>query len=267
MKRLFTLSAICVAALSLLGCGEDYTTKARKWICDHVDHYVCLDKERHALYYFGNHADLQKVDLNTMEEATITSVVDQENETFNFAADLNGYIIPSDKGYSNENSTFVIAIEDEDKYPAQAALIYDTFTGRGTKICQGKFVNIHNNIISCCQVNGSAITSVDVYDAAGNLLEPKKYTGTIARQSVMVELVEKDGALAGSYYYTKYGPGNRIYIYGYVDEDRDFEIEGFNNYGAVCEEWDGTFNNGTFNAEFTNTYNYRSYDFTLNEVK
>ena len=276
MKRLFTLSAICVAMLSLVGCGgNDYEARARKWICDHVDHYVCLDAERHALYSFfektSNGYHFVKLDLDTMEESDIWTLNGVDNVSYNLVYGVEGYIISEDKGYNNENSTFVVVGHD-DKFQSNerySAHIYDTFTQRTTKICQGAKVLVHGNIISCCTTTkgyNAAITSVDVYDAEGKKLEPKCYQGTIAGQGVMVELVEKDGNLAGSYYYTKYGPNNRIYIFGEMDEDNDFDIEGFNANGVNCEDWEGKLVNGVITAEFLNTYNYRTYNFTLTEV-
>lgn len=276
MKRLFTLSAICVAMLSLVGCGgNNYETRARHWVCDHFDHYACLDKERHALYSF--HEDIStgrvflKVDLETMEETKIWDVKDNDGVTYSLDYGVEGYIIPEDKGYNNENSSFVIVGNDRnfESNGQKFAHIYDTYTQRTKKICQGDFVRVHGNIISCCVTSGirnSAITSVDVYDAEGNKLTPKSYQGSIAKQGVIVELVEKDGNLAGSYYYTKYGPANRIYIYGAIDNDREFEIEGFNSNGYNCEDWSGKIENGVITGEFHNTYNGRSYDFTLTEM-
>ena len=276
MKRLFTLLAICVATTMLVGCGgNEYETRARKWICDHVDHYVCLDAERHALYSFfekttnGNY--FVKLDLDTMEESEIWVLNGVDNVSYGLTYGVEGYILPEDKGYSNENSTFVVVGRD-DKLPSNerySAHIFDTFTERTTKICQGAKVLVHGNIISCCTATkgyNAAITNVDVYDAEGKKLEPKRYQGTIAGQGVMVELVEKDGNLAGSYYYTKYGPNNRIYIFGEMDEENHLDIEGLNANGVNCEDWAGRLENGVITAEFYNNYNGRTYNFTLTQV-
>ena len=50
MKRISTLFAACLAALSLFSCSN-YEEKAKNWICDQIDHFACPDGERHALYY------------------------------------------------------------------------------------------------------------------------------------------------------------------------------------------------------------------------
>ncbi|MBO7261434.1 MAG: hypothetical protein J6U95_00705 [Alistipes sp.] len=276
MKRLFTFVALCAATLSLTGCfGENYEVRARKWICDHVDHYVNLNKEKPVLYFFeewrGDSDMLLHVDLKSLEAQDIWTIVGENDVWYNLENGVEGYIIPADKGYSGENKSFVIAGSDRNLgYDNdEFALIFNTDTMRAKKICQGAYVNVHGNIISCCTATsgyGGVITNVDVFDENGNKLVPQRYHGTIARQDVTVELVEKDGNLAGSYYYTKYGPANRIYIYGDLDDTTEFFIEGFNANGYNCETWEGTFENGVITAEFTNEYNGKSYDFTLTKM-
>lgn len=279
MKRLFTFVALCAATLSLTGCfGENYEVRARKWICDHVDHYVNLDKETPSLYYFDHDVasdgcTLVKVDLKTMQEEPIHAVVCEDNVRYEFADGVEGYIIPEDKGYTGQSTSFAITCHSGDFLAFTLnyayAFSYNTKTQRAKLICNGTYVDVHGTLIACCYkpgILGQVINDVVVYDADGNKLVPQRYHGTIARQDVTVELVEKDGNLAGSYYYNKYGPSNRIYIYGTVDQYHNFMISGFNAELYNCETWEGTFGNGVMNGEFTNEYNGKSYAFTLTKM-
>lgn len=276
MKRLFTLSAICIAAMSLVGCS-DYSHQARVWICDQVDHFACPDGDRHSLYYFEDHSYLRmapysftKVDLDEMTSSEVRSVTCSDNSTYGFLG-LQSIGLPEDKGYDGSEE-FVIAIKD-DKLPRgerEVGIVYNTYDEPHRKICQGTYVRAHGfSLVSCAQVTGGSISSVDVYDVEdGKKLQTKTYMGNIARQDIMAEIVERDGYIAGSYYYTKYGPGkHRIYIYGEVDEERNFHIEGFNGDDYNCEDWIGTFKDGQFTAKAYINFNNREYDFILTEVK
>jgi seryl-tRNA synthetase len=94
--------------------------------------------------------------------------------------------------------------------------------------------------------------------------------GMTAEQNVVVKLVERDGALAGYYYYTKYGPGTAlIALVGSVDENRNMNISGFNWADSVCEVWTGTFKEGQISAVFESrgSYSRKKYEFTLTEQK
>jgi len=278
MKRFATIAAICFTAMAFVGCKnatEDYGLKAKNWICERTDHFLCADEARHTLYYFEDKSSMgypyfTAVNLVDMSTSTIESITCKEsNETFNFNV-LDGLALPADKGH-NGSTSFVTVVEDDDlpRNNQQVAIIFDTHGVAHKKMCQGTYVMAHNNaLVSCVHANGGSISAVDVFDLAGNKLPTKAYEGTIAKQSVVVEIVEKDGVIAGSYYYTKFGPGkHRIWIYGHVDKDRNFEIEGFNNTRYNCEDWEGTFKNGVFEAEIFVNHTYRSYDFTLTEKK
>lgn len=95
----------------------------------------------------------------------------------------------------------------------------------------------------------------------------REFAGTIAGQGVYVELTEVDGELSGSYYYTKYGPNNRIYLYGEIDYSRNFELTGYNEQGVKCDKWIGTMKNGVIKAAFVNVKTKRTYNFTLVQVR
>lgn len=276
MKKIFTIFTVCCAAMSLIGCGNSYQHKARVWICDHVDHFVCPDKERHSLYYFDKqtyaHPVITKVDLNDYSTSVLSSIICEGGKRFDFDS-YESFGLPADKGYDGSES-FALAVEDIGlpTNERQAGIIYNTYGKPSKLICQGFYVDVHKySLISCAHLTGASISGVDVYDVEGKKLTPKRYAGTIAKQSVIVELVEKDGVLAGSYYYTKYGPGkHRIYIFGSVNENREFHIQGYNYYYNTkynCEGWSGTFKNGRFDAEAFINHTHRTYDFTLTEIK
>lgn len=272
MKRLFTTLTICAAAMSLIGCGNNYEQKARVWICDQVEHFVCLDSERHSLYYFDKHSKaypvITKVDLDTYNTEDLYSITCEGGKTYDFDT-YESVGLPVDKGY-NGSESFALAVEDIG-YPTnerQAGIIYNTYGKPSKLICQGFYVDVHNyTLFSSAYLTGSSISGVDVFDIEGKKLEPKRYRGSIARQDIIVELVEKDGVLAGSYYYTKYGPGkHRIYIFGRVNEEREFVIKGYNYYYNSkynCEDWSGSFKDGVFDAEAYIHHTHRSHDFTL----
>ena len=60
MKRLFTLSAICVAMLSLVGC--DSKQKAiYEWAKGEVNHFAALETEHPSLYYIKDHIGLKLI--------------------------------------------------------------------------------------------------------------------------------------------------------------------------------------------------------------
>lgn len=272
MKRLFTIFTVCCATFSLVSCGTNYKERAHTWLSDNTEHFVCLDKERHSLYHFNHNQTISKVDLNDFSWMPLNSIDCEGDVTYNFDNIL-GYGLPADKGYEGSNS-FALAVEDY-SFPnneRQAGIIYNTYGQPSKLICKGFYVDVHNyNLFSSAYLTNGSISGVDVFDIEGNKLTPKQYAGTIAKQSVIVELVEKDGILAGSYYYTKYGPGkHRIYIFGSVNKDREFEIYGYNYYYGSkynCEGWSGTFKNGTFEAEAYIHHTHRSYDFILTEIK
>ena len=274
MKRISTLFAACLAALSLFSCSN-YKEKAKNWICDQIDHFACPDGERHALYYLESTGRpvLAKVDLDDNSVSVISSIACNDHTTYNFGY-LESFGLPADKGYKGSDE-FVIVIEDP-KLPKdyrQVAILYNTYGGPHKKICQGPFVKAHGfSLVSRGHVTGSTISGVDVYDIDGNKLEPKTYEGTLAGQHIIAELVEKDGQLAGSYYYTKYGPGkHRLYIYGEMEEDGHFLIEGENLGSYVglfnCEDWIGVLKGGQIEAKVYIHHTGRNYDFVLTERK
>lgn len=274
MRKLFSILTIGFLALTLTSCGkQSYEEKAWTWMRDKIDHFICPDEDRHALYFFDNKS-LIYVDLETYEQALIGEVVSADGrETFTFDyATLNGYILPEDRGYEGSTS-FVIAAEEYDRprLIQEFALIYDTQSRKVRKICENGKVEICGDLILSATLTtgrGGQITAVDVYDAKGEKQTPKTFVGSIARQDVVVELVfSKSGSIAGSYYYAKYGPDSRLALAGSVDEQGNFEIIGVNNNDMETEEWEGVYKDGTMTAEFTNLYNHRSYDFQLVEKK
>lgn len=272
MKRLFTLSAICVAMLSLVGC--DSKQKAiNEWIKGEVDHFVALETESPTLYYIKNDngRHLIRVDLDTFESKELLCFNDNE---YMFVSSISDYIIPEDKGYG-ESTSFIITgydykdPKDWDSSEGAVALTYDTTTDRVSEICRADRVKIVGSMFVKEEVTSypSTIKKVEVCDLQGVKIEPKTYVGTIAKQSVVVELVERDGALAGSYYYTKYGPNKaRIELIGSVDENRNLKIKGNSKgYDDVCETWEGTLRDGQISAVFK--AGSRSYEFVLTEQK
>lgn len=271
MKRLFTLSAICVAMLSLVGC--DSKQKAiNEWIKGEVDHFVALETEHPSLYYIKNDngCHLIRVDLDTFESKELLCFNDNE---YMFISSISDYIIPEDRGYG-ESTTFVITghdykdVKNYSSSEGEVALTYDTTTDRVSEICRGYTVDVAGDMVVSMKVPNFSysITNVDVYDAQGNKLEAKAYVGTIAKQNVVVELVERNGALAGSYYYTKYGPGkSRIKLLGTIDQNRNIEVTGHNFSDSVCETWEGTIKDGQICATFK--AGSRTYEFTLTEQK
>ena len=275
MKRLFTLSAICVAMLSLVGC--DSKQKAiYEWAKGEVNHFAALETEHPSLYYIKDHIGLHlmRVDLDTFESKELLCFNDNE---YMFISSISDYIIPEDRGYG-ESTTFVITghdykdVKDYSSSEGEVALTYDTTTDRVSEICRGENVYLSGDMIVNAIVPSRAqnITKVDVLDLQGNALELKTYVGTIAKQSVVVKLVERDGALAGYYYYTKYGPGTAlIALVGSVDENRNMNISGFNWADSVCEVWTGTFKEGQISAVFESrgSYSRKKYEFTLTEQK
>lgn len=277
MKRTFILLVACVTAITLTSCGgNDYKEKAWNWMRSRVDHVLCADAERHALYFFepstAGYTTLLHVDLDDFKESAIYEFVGDGK--YSYGRGLKGYILPEDRGYDSENATFVVAGYDADKpnNVCESALIYDTATKRVKKICENRRVIIVGDLITSCNIEGyyssAALRNVDVYNAKGEKQVQRTFVGTIARQNVCVELAISDkGSIAGSYYYTKYGPTNRMLLYGDVDKDGEFVITGFNANETPTEEWVGTFKDGNFVAEFENLYNGRSYDFTLTEQK
>jgi hypothetical protein len=279
MKRFFTLLGICLAAVSLIGCGNDYEKKARVWVCDQVDHFACPDANRHALYFLEHTTSwgrtyFEKVDLDDMSVQRVCSISCTDNSTYNFGSIL-GYGLPEDKGYGGSES-FIVVVDDNDQPTdeQQAAVIYNTNDNIHKKICHGQFVKAHGySLVSRCHINGGSISGVDVFDVEGNKLETKAYAGTIARQNVIAEIVVKDGYFAGSYYYTKYGPGkHRLYIYGKLNSDNVFEVEGenINSYGGNlfnCEDWEVAIKDGKIAGEAIIHHTGRTYEFVLTEVK
>lgn len=279
MKRIFTLLTICLAALSLAGCNS-YSHRARIWVCDQVDHFVCPDGKRHALYYFEDYSyyhasrySFTKVDLDDKSTSVVRNIICSDGSSFSFSG-LESIGLPEDKGYKGSDE-FIITVRDVN-LPAddrEAGIIFDTYNKKHKKICQGNYVRAHGyGLVSCAHVSrGISISGVDIYDIEGNKLEPKEYRGSIARQDVVAEIVEKDGAIAGSYYYTKYGPGkHRIWIYGHIDENGRFAIDGYNesSYGTYvfsCESWSGVIKNGVMDAKIHVNHTNRDYDFTLIE--
>ncbi len=273
MKRLSKLFILCLATIALGSC-TDYNQRAREWVCDQTDHFVCAYGDP-ALYYFEDYVlfggpRFTRVDLKDMTTSTIKSLTCKKSfATYNFI-DLEGLGLPADKGYDG-SSSFIVVVSDSD-YPSekrQAAFLFDAYGGEHYKLCDGDYVGAHGfALVSSVHRTKGTISSVDVYDVEGNKLATKSYEGTIAGQNVVVEIVEKDGAIAGSYYYAKYGPGkHRIWIYGEVDEDGDFEIEGYNADKYNCEDWSGTIKNGTIDGKVHINFNNRKYDFVLTEVK
>lgn len=273
MKRFSKLFALCLATIALGSC-TDYAQRAREWVCDQNDHFVCAYGDP-TLYYFEDYALFggplfTKVDLKDMSTSIIKSITCKKSSTtYNFI-DLEDLGLPADKGYG-KSSAFVVVVADT-SYPSdkrQAAFLFDAYEGEHLKICSGNYVKAHEfALVSSAHITRGSISSVDVYDVEGNKLVPKCYEGTIAGQSVVAEIVEKDGAIAGSYYYTKYGPGkHRIWIYGEVDEEGEFEIEGYNADEYNCEDWSGTIQNGTINGKVEINFNNREYDFVLTEIK
>ena len=272
MKRLFTLSVICLAAVSLIGCS-DYKQQARVWVCEKTDHFVSTYGEP-TLYYFEDYALFggplfTKVNLKDKTTSLIKSITCKKSCcTYRFI-DLEDFGLPTDKGYG-KSSAFVVVVEDSE-YPIgkrQAAFLFDAYKGEHLKLCDGDYVKVHDYaLVSSAHRTHGSFSSVDVYDVEGNKLETKTYTGTIAGQNVMAEIVQKDGAIAGSYYYTKYGPGkHRIWIYGEIDEEGEFDIEGYNADKYNCEDWRGTIKNGSIHGKVYINFNNRNYDFTLTEV-
>ena len=274
MKRLSILFVICFAAMALFGCGTDYTQRARLWICDNTDHFVSITKEP-ALYYFEDYTlfgdpYLTKVNLEDMTTSRVKSITCKEgNSTYNFNH-LIDYAIPADKGY-NDSESFIVVAEDRDlpNDKQQVGIIFNPKSGVHHKICQGTYVKTHGYaLVSNTMVTAGSISSVDIYDVAGNKLTTKAYEGTIAGQKVVAEIVEKDGAIAGSYYYSKYGPGkHRIWIYGSIDEERNSEIEGRNADYYNCEDWDVVIKDGLIEGRVYINFNRRSYNFVLTEIK
>ncbi len=271
MKRLFTLSAICVAMLSLVGCNSKQKA-INEWIKGEVDHFVALEAEHPSLYYFVDDArtlDLLRVDLDTFEANKLTSF-NGNDYIFSY---IKGYILPEDRGYGGSTSFVITGYCDKESNSykmdeTHVALIYDTTTDRVSEICRGYTVDVAGDMIVSMKVPNFSysITNVDVYDAQGNKLEAKTYVGTIAKQNVVVELVERNGALAGSYYYTKYGPGkSRIKLLGTIDQNRNIEVTGYNFSDSVCETWEGTIKDGQICATFK--AGSRTYEFTLTEQK
>lgn len=279
MKRLFTFFTIGLAAMSIVGCNS-YEKKASEWICNNVDHFVCPDSERHSLYYLGStngwgREYLEKVDLDTQTSEVITSITCDDNTTYNFNT-LRMYALPEDKGYGSSTSFVVLVYDDTlPRAQQQAAIAYNTYGGPHKKLCDGRFVKLHGySLVSRCVITSGSISGVDVFDIEGNKLEPKTYDGTIANQNVVVEFVEKDGYIAGSYYYTKYGPGKyRLYITGTVDKEGNLSVTGENvgpyggDYLTDCEEWEGTLKNGVVAASAEIAHSRRTYEFTLTERK
>jgi hypothetical protein len=275
MKRFFSLLGFALVAMTIVSCSN-YKEKAKDWACDQIDHFACPDGKRHAIYDLESIGKpmLKKVDLKDEGNvAIITSLFCDDNTTYRFSH-LEDFGLPADKGYKGSDS-FVVVIEEPNlpKDIHQVAIIYNTYGGPHKKLCQGRFVKAHGfSLVSRCHITGSSISGVDVYDLKGKKLEPKTYEGSIAGQHIVAELVEKDGQLAGSYYYTKYGPGkHRLYIYGEIDEDGYFLIEGENNdsYSGLfnCEDWVGSIKNGTISAKAYIHHTGRNYDFTLIERK
>ena len=274
MKRLFTLSAICVAMLSLVGC--DSKQKAiYEWAKGEVNHFAALETEHPSLYYIKNDngCHLIRVDLDTFESKELLCFNDNE---YMFISSIRDYIIPEDRGYG-ESTTFVITghdYKDVKNYSSdegEVALTYDTTTDRVSEICRGEWISVVDDVIVNVITPNSYATSisqVDLYDVDANKLQTKTYVGTIAKQSVVVELVEHNGVLAGSYYYTKYGPGKaRIALIGRVDENRNCTVEGYGHAykSSHCETWEGTIKDGQICATFK--AGSRTYEFTLTEQK
>ena len=277
MKKIFTILAVSAAAVSLIGCGPknegpNYELKARTWICDQVDHFACPDEARHSLYYLANFL-CEKVDLNDNSKSIISSITCSDNSIYNFYS-IDSFSLPADKGYAGSTS-FLVVVRDDSKANGEqeAAIVFNTDGTPHKKICHGNYVKLHGySLVSRCHITGGSISGVDVFDIDGNKLEPKVYEGTIARQNVVAEIVEKDGYIVGSYYYTKYGPGkHRLYIYGTIDNERKFDIEG-ENYSAYsdlfnCEDWAGTLTEGKIDGAAYINHSGRTYEFTLTEKK
>ena len=173
MKRLFTLSAICVAMLSLVGC--DSKQKAiNEWIKGEVDHFVALETESPTLYYIKNDngCHLIRVDLDTFESKELLCFNDNE---YMFISSISDYIIPEDRGYG-ESTTFVITghdykdVKNYSSSEGEVALTYDTTTDRVSEICRGYTVDVAGDMVVSMKVPNFSysITNVDVYDAQGN---------------------------------------------------------------------------------------------------
>lgn len=102
------------------------------------------------------------------------------------------------------------------------------------------------------------------YDTYESMPSNPTYSGTINGKYGVVMELEIDGSyVSGYYYYTKYGPGNRMSVSGYLDDDSGrLEMDEFNPDGERTGDFSGLITPYSYSGTFHN-YQGKTMTFSL----
>ena len=270
-KSLFMLLA--VALLSVVGCGEDYASKARALVCKHVDYLVNFNDGKKDLYMFlpaaSNSLAITKTNVETEVSEQVKISVPGVVETFRTET----AIVPSDKGHDNPNPQFVVCGKVSAPRYGEAAVLYDVVKDEQSLVCYGDKIYPSKNMILCAKHDsyGSGYTAVDVYDLTGSKIPYRSFNGSISGNDVVANLViAENGDVFGNYYYTRFvknnNPKSFLAIRGKHSKNK-LSLACYNGYGSITETWVATMQGDVITGVMILEKNDREFPFTLTEIK
>lgn len=219
-----------------VSCSPDYEKLAKSYVAgqkvSYEDALLVVDGEKHYVLHFDGLQSkkftgrkLVSHDLDTEETTKLSTITTDDGEV-----DLTNQKV---WGCSKSNNLlYVVATVGKQK------CLYNIspYTLKGAPVCYGNDIDVLGEDVIQCR---NKVTTY--YKWSGDALKTDRYTGTIGKSTVIMDIAFDGEQIYGSYYYKSNGASSQKSLRGVV-KGMNFKFTTYNRKGVKQEEFTLTHN-------------------------